>query len=437
MSAMRRVGAGARLAYLLFFLMLFVPTAYQAVKAPILVVIVGLIAASALATGRLRLHPAVLLWTVFLGCVGLVFMIRGLMSDAPGAIRVGTVYVVWPVVYTILVAGAARWTILLGLARTMVVATLAIAAYCVSYILHVVGLLPPFLYVPLDQGQLIGLYSGYIELNLYNLSSLLFLVPLLIAMLMTWSDRATAPASRFWLWTALVAGGVVVLLSGRRALLLVVSLAPLFTLAGRQLLPAEDRRSSRRVMLSTVAGASVATLALLVYLHAVYGFSLATVWRMFLLGFDFARDVSATARSNQLVALMTEWANSPLLGAGHGASAAGSVRSVDQPWAYELSYAALLFHTGLVGFIAYASAVVWLYAEGIRVIRDGGARASYMLAVLVGLTCFLIGDATNPYLEKYDLMWVIFLPVALINHRRLERDGPAPEPVPVPAVAVS
>jgi len=217
----------------------------------------------------------------------------------------------------------------------------------------------------------------------------------------------------------------------------VVSLAPLFTLAGRQLLPAEDRRSSRRVMLSTVAGASVATLALLVYLHAVYGFSLATVWRMFLLGFDFARDVSATARSNQLVALMTEWANSPLLGAGHGASAAGSVRSVDQPWAYELSYAALLFHTGLVGFIAYASAVVWLYAEGIRVIRDGGARASYMLAVLVGLTCFLIGDATNPYLEKYDLMWVIFLPVALINHRRLERDGPAPEPVPVPAVAVS
>lgn len=443
MSAAHRGGVGAWLAYLLFFLMLFVPTAYQVVKAPMLVALVLMVAAGALVSGRLRLHPAVLLWTVFMMCVGLAFMIRGLLGDAPGAIRVGTVYVVWPLVYTVLVAGASRWLVLLGLARTMVVATLAIAAYGVSYILHVVGLLPSFLYLPLDQGQLIGLYHGYIELNLYNLSSLLFLVPFLIAVLMTWSDRDSAPASRFWLWAAVVAGGALVLLSGRRALLLVVSLAPLFTLAARQLLPAEDRQSSWRVMLSTVAGASVALVALLLYLSAVYGFSLATVWRMFLLGFDFGRDVSATARSNQFVALMTEWANAPLLGAGHGASAAGSVRSVEQPWAYELSYAALLFHTGLVGFIAYISAVGWIYAEGLRVIREGGARASYMLSVLVGLTCFLIGDATNPYLEKYDLMWVIFLPVALINHRRLERDGPAPAPgpapasVPAPAAAVS
>jgi hypothetical protein len=438
MNQAHRADSGGWLAYLLFFLMLFVPTAYQVVKAPILVLAVLMVAAGALVTGRLRLHPSVLLWTVFLVCVGLLFMIRGLLGDAPGAIRVGTVYVVWPLVYTVLVAGASRWLVLRGLARTMVVATLAIAAYTVSYILHAVGLLPSFLYLPLDQGQLIGLYHGYIELNLYNLSSLLFLVPFLIAMLMTWSDRPSLPASRFWLWTALVAGGVVVLLSGRRALLLVVSLAPFFTLGLRQLLPSGDRRSSRRVMLGTVVGAGVAMLALLVYLHAVYSFSLATVWRMFLLGFDFGRDVSATARSNQFVALLTEWANAPLLGAGHGASAAGSVRSVAMPWAYELSYAALLFHTGLVGFIAYASAVVWIYAEAIRVIRDGGARASYMLAVLVGLTCFLIGNATNPYLEKYDLMWVIFLPVALINHRRLERDGPAPAPppVPVPAVAV-
>src|SRR5437773_458124 len=176
MSAARRVGTGAWIAYLLFFLMLFVPTSYQAVKAPILVLTVALVVAGALTTGRLRLHPAVLLWTMFLACVGLVFMIRGLLGDAPGAIRVGTVYVVWPLVYTILVAGAARWLVLVGLARTMVVATLAIAAYCVSYILHVVGLLPSFLYLPLDLGQLIGLYHGYIELNLYNLSSLLFLV---------------------------------------------------------------------------------------------------------------------------------------------------------------------------------------------------------------------------------------------------------------------
>jgi len=35
--------------------------------------------------------------------------------------------------------------------------------------------------------------------------------------------------------------------------------------------------------------------------------------------------------------------------------------------------------------------------------------------VLVGTTCFLLVNATNPYLWKFDSYWVIFMPVALIN----------------------
>jgi hypothetical protein len=296
----------------------------------------------------------------------------------------------------------------------------------------VVGWLPGLLYLPLNLGQQIGLYHGFIELNLYNLSSLLFLVPFLIAVLMIWPDRRTALAPRICVWAALVAGGALVLLSGRRALLLVVSSAPLFVFAFRAALPYLERLRGRRVMVGTLVGAGVAGLAVTFYLHALYNFSLGSVWRMFLQGFDFSRDVSATVRSQQLDALLTDWAGAPLLGAGHGASAANLVRSTEMPWAYELSYAALLFHTGLLGFLAYSAAVVWIYADGLRVIRDGGALGAYMLALLVGLTCFLIGNATNPYLEKYDLMWVIFLPVAVINRWRLTRLEPTGQPGTVP-----
>jgi len=88
----------------------------------------------------------------------------------------------------------------------------------------------------------------------------------------------------------------------------------------------------------------------------------------------------------------------------------------DQPWAYELSYVALLFHTGIVGLTIYAAAIVWIYRMGLRMIRSGDRIGLYMLPTLVGTTCFLIGNATNPYLEKFDYIWVIFLPVALINH---------------------
>ena len=49
-----------------------------------------------------------------------------------------------------------------------------------------------------------------------------------------------------------------------------------------------------------------------------------------------------------------------------------------------------------------------------------------MLSVLVGTVSFLIANGADPYLEKYDYMWVVFLPVAIINIWLCTR-----EPLPV------
>jgi hypothetical protein len=46
-----------------------------------------------------------------------------------------------------------------------------------------------------------------------------------------------------------------------------------------------------------------------------------------------------------------------------------------------------------------------------------------MLPVLAGMTCFLIANATNPYLGKFDCLWVIFLPIALINYGLLNSNA--------------
>ena len=52
---------------------------------------------------------------------------------------------------------------------------------------------------------------------------------------------------------------------------------------------------------------------------------------------------------------------------------------------------------------------------GLHIIRSGHRLSLYMFPILVGTTCFLIGNATNPYLAKFDYIWVIFLPVTVIN----------------------
>jgi hypothetical protein len=142
-------------------------------------------------------------------------------------------------------------------------------------------------------------------------------------------------------------------------------------------------------------------------------------------GFRFNSDPVAMSRRDQLMALLNGWAEHPLLGSGHGAPAPGVIRSVAMPWAYELSYVALLYHTGAVGFAVYALGAAWIGVMCHRIARSGWPDAPSLMAVFVGSTSFVIANATNPYLEKYDYIWIIFLPLAFINSYLVNRSHTA------------
>jgi O-antigen ligase len=136
--------------------------------------------------------------------------------------------------------------------------------------------------------------------------------------------------------------------------------------------------------------------------------------------FDPSAKESASLRYQQFEALMAGWSNSPLIGQGLGASADSVVRSEEQPWAYELSYVALLFQVGLLGFIIYSSAVLWIFYAGLKIVRLRPDAAQIILPLLAGLAGLLLVNITNPYLFKFDYLWTIFLPVAAINAYRTE-----------------
>ena len=117
----------------------------------------------------------------------------------------------------------------------------------------------------------------------------------------------------------------------------------------------------------------------------------------------------------ELLALIEGWSAQPFLGSGHGAPAPGIIRSDTTPWAYELSYVSLLYHTGVIGTLLYSAGVAWIGYMSYRIARRGWSEAPAMVATLVGTSSFLVANATNPYLEKYDYLWVIFLPLAFVN----------------------
>lgn len=415
------------LGYLFFFVFLYLPVSQNELKGVLIGIVFSLIVSGFLLRGgKLGLHKTVFLWTLFYATVGTWFVLWGVVHDMPGALLSSLIYVIWPLVYIVFVSAVTSYRILPSLLRTMVIATIAIGLSALDYVLWTKGWLPNWLLLPLDLGQAFNVYEGFSEMRFYAISSLIFLVPFLMAALVVYTKRNPPFVSRRLLWVALILGLSVVLLSGRRALQLTVALAPFVILLLRACLPATIRIATRRPLLRSILAGAFLVLALFVAFHFAFGLRPAGIYRYIQSGFLHQRYSDAAVRSEQLSALLKGWAKKPLLGAGLGAPVEGSVRSTSRPWAYELQYALLLYQTGIIGMLLYGAGLLWIYWMALRIIRSGTQMGAHMIPVLTGTTCFLIANASNPYLQAYGHLWVLFLPIAMINIWLLAHNKEAP-----------
>ncbi|HVS88647.1 MAG TPA: hypothetical protein VHF01_10565 [Candidatus Acidoferrum sp.] len=422
-------------AYFLFFLMLAFPMMHTVfyVKVFLFALLLTFVVTQALT--RLHLHPKVVMCTLALAAVSLFFGLRGLLLGAPGARTCIQVYAMWPLVYLVLLSGINTVRIFRGLQQTLVFSAAFIALFLGFYFLSQLNIVPQIPYIEsifsteeLDSSLFLssGFFDGHVELSFPGLSSYPFLVPFLIAAVVCRpSQGGTRWTSRVWLSIALSLSLMSVLLSGRRALQLVTMLAPFLTLALGIFLPKKERRLLTR-SLGRVAIALVLLVVLSVpLLSSVYAITFEGLADRFSAGFDFSasnQSDNSTGRVEQYLALKSGWMEAPLVGRGLGASAHASIRSTSMPWSYELSYLALLFQTGLLGFAAYTAGIAWIYWSGIKIIKCGGVGSQFMIPVLVGMSGLLIANGTNPYLARFDGIWVIFLPLAFINYWLLIHD---------------
>ncbi len=415
-------------AYLLFFLMLAFPAMEHFLYAKECLVALLLIVVVIQGVTRSHLHREVAMWALCLAAVGLLFGLRGLFLNAPGASSQIRVYVLWPLIYLVLLGGI-NLRILQGLEKTLVVATGFVGIYLVYFFLSELGVFPKFTHLDwflsreeLNNGQYssISLEEGHVEMYAMAIGALPFLVPFLMAALVSRRPGTGGTwVSRRWLFVALLLSLPMVILSGRRALQLVSMLAPVLTLILGLFQPRTERLFLLR-SLGRVTTTLVVVLVLLVpLLGSAHEITFQGLAERFKTGFDFSasnRSDSAVGRVDQYLALTAGWKENPFIGKGLGAAAHTSVRANEVPWGYELSYVDLLFQTGLLGFLAYTAGIIWIYWLGIKIIKRGGIGGQFMLPALVGMSALLIANATNPYLRSFDTLWPIFLPLAFINY---------------------
>lgn len=399
----------------LIFMSQFVPTAYVGVKAVLLVIGGGGVSV-AMIRGKLFLLKWQVLGIFFLVTCGILYSTYGFVRGNPGAIRVLSVWLLWPIVYLGFSTLLRQCNGYESLVKIFKLSLAGVVFYGFLYLGYMAGIVPDWLYIDLDQGQEIGFHDGYVEYNLYSISSLIFLFPFFSHYLLEKYKRGRGlRVDDMLLWFASI---ILVLLTGRRALFFIVLILPVIVFFSNKLL-ANDRKINIRI-----SGLIVVSLcsAGFLYLFYRFGLRLDSVIAMFVDGFDFGSGSgSASERAWQYNALIDGWLNSSIaFGAGNGAAAAVS-RSEIFPWAYELTYVYLLFSTGLVGVVVYFG---W-YGYGLnrlrRAIRARPDLAVYAAPILTGSLSLGIAAATNPYFGKFDYLWMLLLPFFISGWARYQR----------------
>jgi hypothetical protein len=400
--------------FIFFFLMLVVPTTYQ-LERGVLLSLVCMGAFMKASIGNFKIDKEIKLILYLTISSSLVFILIGVINNNPGALRVSTVYVVWPLLY-VFFAGFFQNPILVVRFENVI-----IAGTIVSSIMGLLLVMDVFFGLGLQirslfsfQGANIGVYSGFIEYNLYNMSTLLYGFPFLFTLILVSKKNEFFKKQYIWMWIAIVLIVFVALISGRRAFWLVILLTPFINIALLYFL--KYKNQLKKLVAFVCLMIIIANIAIFV----LPNINFSDIKEEFLSAFDFSGEISAHLRYLQFKVLINGWMEKPFLGHGLGAVAGGIIRSHDMPWAFELSYIALLFHTGIVGFCIYASAVVWIFWSGIAIVRKIPQAAPVILPLLSGLAGFLIVNATNPYLGKFDYLWTLFLPVAAINAYRTD-----------------
>ncbi|NLR78612.1 O-antigen ligase family protein [Chitinophaga eiseniae] len=405
---------------LLLSLMLFAPYKLLPIKAVLIVCILVAISARIFLRKNTGLSRPVMIWFCIFILYGLFFTITALLIEGnviSYIFRSATVNIVWPILYLFFVTGVQKRYVIDVLYKTMIYAALLIGLYCISATLMMLGFLPQV--IPLDMVDMATDpdNDNYQKIVIPSATALIFLIPYVLTLII-FLKQLPFKINKILLYITFIVGVVAVVFTARRILILNILLTPIFVWIflklGKVKVDAVFRRHVKKMLLYFVGG--IIIIGIVLNFFELVDFT--ALSNVFFAGFNF--DTSSAGESPYLRALqfnglLKSWLDYPILGQGHGTASHYIIRSQETPWIYELSYLALLFQTGLVGILIYGYLLFWIFYKGISIMKISNTYTYYVLPVLVGALSFLLANATNPYLQSYENMWAIFLPIMVIN----------------------
>ena len=399
-----------------FLLMLIFPTAFQVYRGGFLILLfISSLLLIKPKTNNISKSVAVLFLINLIS--SFLFFLIGVFNNGPGAFRTTTVYIFWPFLYFYFIAFGVSFKlientkniILIGglISSLLILLFICNTIYPISSIITILGDFLDF--------KSNFLYDGFSQVQSTNLTTVFYTLIFSMSILMM-PKHFRLNINNPLLLTTFILSLIIIIISGRRAFWLVLLLTPFITLLLFYIIGISFNYKFLFITLII--------LFLTITIYTFYNFNFDVLKSQFETLFDFNDPNAGVGGSNytrklQYDELIFAWKQSPLFGKGFGTVAGSIIRDDNQTWAYELTYLALLFHTGILGIVIYTSSILWIIINSIFIMKRNIDSIIILFPLIVGLISFLLINSSNPYLDKFDFLWVIFLPVIVINYYKV------------------
>lgn len=390
------------------FLTLFFPDSFRVVRLMIFMLLNLIVIAEC---GRFTVTRGTKFLIILVGS-NIFFMIWGMVNNAPGALRVQTVDLLWPLLFFITSQAIRSNKRFLFIERVLFYSYFVVCLFDILYIFSSLTekTIPGISYFSAVLRCSFGNYGTFLQYTTTHMCTHIFMVPFVISFLRS----EILPIPKGWYYVTVGMSIICVLVSGRVALILT---SVVCSLLGLFLISEKKRKLSVKKFFRLIAVVVGLVIAIMVASHYL-GVKVESIANYVVEKFVSSNDASNVnngVRAVQKKALIEGWMDSPFIGHGTGSYTEKSIRDTVQLWAYEYSYWALLFQKGIIGFAINFSFYGWILLTLIKKRKRGVLHASLAIPFFVGFTSIIIANYADPYMGTFGCMWMTYYPFALAN----------------------
>lgn len=163
---------------------------------------------------------------------------------------------------------------------------------------------------------------------------------------------------------------------------------------------------------------SLRLLSLLLISFGLISFSIMNILDINLLSifndiaYGFDNESGGMERYEQFQALSKLIQQSPVFGYGLGSFSIDSIRNIEAPWHYELTYLKVVLNVGMVGLFIYFVIIIYYFVNLYKLNK-------YIVFYLYALFGYMLLAFTNPYLANFDMLWTIFILIHFNNKYKI------------------